>query len=318
MNQASALVFRTEKSDDNDASDIWDDTALIKAYDKAIKSIQGRGSNEESGEVENGRSSASNASRRRKRKYYSHHKMNRKKQGWKVGDRCRATYTEDEFIYDAVIKLIDSDTSTCWVTYIGYGNEEEKELSELMSAGSESASPSRPVNGDFEAGYESMDYPNHTQSPAHSGSEFRGQNYNSYQGAQAWHQPHSQFIPPGPPRMHWPPHPMQPSFTPPSMPPFPYYPGSGFMPQGFGMPHIPSMIPPPPPMSTPPEVHQEGNEEALHSMLMSWYMSGYHTGYYQGLKQGRSSFHSASPRMPESRRQSERQSRPRNSGAQSR
>ena len=59
-----------------------------------------------------------------------------------------------------------------------------------------------------QAGYESMDYPNHTQSPAHSGSEFRGQNHNSYQGAQSWHQPHSQFIPPGPPRMHWPPHPM--------------------------------------------------------------------------------------------------------------
>ena len=59
-------------------------------------------------------------------------------------------YTEDEFIYDAVIKLIDHDSSTCWVTYLGYGNEEEKELSELMSAGSERASPTRPVNGDFE------------------------------------------------------------------------------------------------------------------------------------------------------------------------
>ncbi|XP_038077800.1 survival motor neuron protein 1-like [Patiria miniata] len=325
MNDNSETVaFRTEKSDDNDLSDIWDDTALIKAYDKAIKSIRGgggaRASNEESGGAESGRKSASRSGRRKKRKHWSH-KKNKKKRTWQVGDRCRAIYTEDEYIYDAMIKLIDRDRATCWITFVGYGNEEEKDLDDLMSAGSEAASPTRPVNGDFEAGYDSMEYPNHNQSPAPSGSEVRGHTHNAHHHDNHWQPTHQSFMPLGPPPMHWPPHPMTHGFTPPGFPPYPPFHGSGYMPQGLAMPvpPIPSSLPPPPPLPISPEVHQ-GDEEALHAMLMSWYMSGYHTGYYQGLKQARSTSQSASPKNQDShmRPATGGQSRPRNSGAQSR
>ena len=41
-------------------------------------------------------------------------------------------YSEDNLTYDAEIVEIDEDAETCVIRYKGYGNEEEKELSELM------------------------------------------------------------------------------------------------------------------------------------------------------------------------------------------
>ncbi|XP_022086948.1 kelch-like protein 9 [Acanthaster planci] len=314
-----AFVFRANKSDDNELSDIWDDTALIKAYDKAIKTVRGEASNEESGGPENGRKSAKSGNQRKKRKHWS--QKRHKKHTWKVGDRCRAIYTEDEYTYDAVIKLIDHDRGTCWVTFVGYGNEEEKDLDDLMSAGSEVGSPSRPVNGDFEAGYESMEYSNHNQSPAPSGSGVRGNRLNAYSYDNHWYPSQQPFRPPIPPPVHWPPHPMSHGFTLPGFPSYPPFHGHGYMPQGLAMPvpPLPSDIPPPTPMSIPAEA-QQGDEEALHTMLMSWYMSGYHTGYYQGLKQGRGTSQTASPQNQDQRRRQSKewQSRSRTSGAQSR
>ena len=46
-------------------------------------------------------------------------------------------------------------------------------------------------------------------------------------------------------------------------------------------------IPCPPPFVGMPGNHGREEDEALASMLMSWYMSGYHTGYYQAMKKYR-------------------------------
>ena len=51
---------------------------------------------------------------------------------WRVGDRCRAVFTEDGEIYDAVILSIDKQKDTCFVRYVGYGNEEKQYLPNLM------------------------------------------------------------------------------------------------------------------------------------------------------------------------------------------
>lgn len=50
---------------------------------------------------------------------------------WHVGDSCRAIYSEDELIYDAVIISIDG-SGTCVVKFHGYGNTEEQNLSDLL------------------------------------------------------------------------------------------------------------------------------------------------------------------------------------------
>ena len=39
--------------------------------------------------------------------------------GWKVGNKCAAYFTEDGLLYNAVIKSIDKDNFSCVVRYIG-------------------------------------------------------------------------------------------------------------------------------------------------------------------------------------------------------
>lgn len=41
-------------------------------------------------------------------------------------------FSDDHLVYEAIIKSVNYKLGTCWVTYIGYGNEEEKNLDELM------------------------------------------------------------------------------------------------------------------------------------------------------------------------------------------
>ena len=51
---------------------------------------------------------------------------------WHVGDSCRAVFSEDELIYDAVIISIDANSKTCVVKFCGYGNTEEQYLDDLL------------------------------------------------------------------------------------------------------------------------------------------------------------------------------------------
>lgn len=53
-------------------------------------------------------------------------------QTWHIGDNCRAIYSEDELIYDAVIISIDASSNTCVVKFCGYGNTEEQNLNDLL------------------------------------------------------------------------------------------------------------------------------------------------------------------------------------------
>lgn len=52
---------------------------------------------------------------------------------WRVGDHCSAHFSEDNLVYNAIIKSLNYKLGTCWITYVGYGNEEEKDLDELMA-----------------------------------------------------------------------------------------------------------------------------------------------------------------------------------------
>lgn len=262
-------VLFTRGTGQSDDSDIWDDTALIKAYDKAVASFK-TALKGEKGEEQPQPSKKGHPGKKRKnnKKNQSRKRINSPADKlWQVGDSCFAYWSEDGQLYAAMIASIDEKKGTCVVTYTDYGNEEEQNLEDLVSDISEGDEDTNTMTNEIESSTEESDRsatPNvHKLQPK---SKHKSKTHKDNPQV-----PSFPGFPPGPPPM--------PTFkhggskrssghAPPPWPPM----------MAFG----PPMIPPPPPMS--PDMV---DDEALGSVLISWYMSGYHTGYYLGLKQGR-------------------------------
>lgn len=90
---------------------MWDDSALIQAYDKAVnlakEKIAARLGTTDEGSTPNGeKDSTPNKSS--------------KKQDWKVGDYVRSVYSEDGIIYEAIIEKMNPANSSCLVKYLGW------------------------------------------------------------------------------------------------------------------------------------------------------------------------------------------------------
>ncbi|KAL1783021.1 survival motor neuron protein [Sigmodon hispidus] len=268
--QENAVLFRrgTGQSDD---SDIWDDTALIKAYDKAVASFKHALKN---GDICETSDKPKGIARRKSAKKNKNQKKNATTplKQWKVGDKCSAIWSEDGCIYPATITSIDFKRETCVVVYTGYGNREEQNLLDLLSPGCEVANNVEQSTQEKESQASTDDSENSSRS--------LGSKPPSKSKAAPWW---NSFLPPPPPmpgpglgtgkpglRFNGPPPPPPPPphFLPCWMPPFP----SG-----------PPIIPPPPPIS--PDCLDD--TDVLGSMLISWYMSGYHTGYYMGFRQNK-------------------------------
>ncbi|XP_054629451.1 survival motor neuron protein 1 isoform X1 [Dunckerocampus dactyliophorus] len=260
-------VLFTRGSGQSDDSDIWDDTALIKAYDKAVASfktaLKGEEVPQSSDKVALGKKRKNNKKKNsRKRPNATTDKQ------WQVGDSCCAYWSEDGQLYSANISSLDEKKGTCVVVYTDYGNEEEQNLEDLLSEISEGDDETITKTHEVESSTEESDSrstePNHLKQQLHSKTQ-KAKDYK---------------VPP----------PMWGPGFPPNLPPMPPFRQGGKRQSGGAVPppwhpmmqFSPPMIPPPPPMS--PDM---GDDEAMGSMLISWYMSGYHTGYYLGLKQGR-------------------------------
>ncbi|XP_030636317.1 survival motor neuron protein 1 [Chanos chanos] len=267
-NGCEEVIF-TRGTGQSDDSDIWDDTALIKAYDKAVasfkKSLKGEDDVETHKKDKPGKKRKNNKKNKgRKRSNTSPDKE------WQVGDSCYAFWSEDGQLYPATISSIDQEKGTCVVVYTGYGNEEEQNLCDLLSEGSEVNDEVQKTTGvkDVESSTEESD---RSSTPHHS----------------SYHQHSKPKLNPPPAPPAW-----GPGF-PPGLPPGPSFRMRDSRKSGVSGPTPPGwppMLPPGPPMIPPPPLMSPDgleDDEALGSMLISWYMSGYHTGYYLGLKQGR-------------------------------
>ncbi|KAF7663540.1 hypothetical protein LDENG_00207600 [Lucifuga dentata] len=267
-------VIFTRGTGQSDDSDIWDDTALIKAYDKAVASFKTALKNEDEGGGEPQISKKEHPGKKRKNNKKSHSRKRTNAppdKEWQVGDSCSAYWSEDGQLYAATISSVDEKKGTCVVIYTDYGNKEEQNLEDLISEVSEVDEETNVKVNEQESSTEESDRSTthfHKQQPKN-----KPQKSKAHKEPPPMWAPGFPGFPPGPPpmpafsqggnRRSGGPGPAPPSWTP-------------------MMPYGPPMIPPPPPMS--PDMV---NDEALGSMLISWYMSGYHTGYYMGLKQGR-------------------------------
>ncbi|NWV63950.1 SMN protein, partial [Malurus elegans] len=267
---ADAVLFRrgTGQSDD---SDIWDDTALIKAYDKAVASFKNALKNGECSEPSDKQEQRLVIKRKNHKKNRNRKKSNTPPlKQWKVGDSCNAVWSEDGNLYLATIASINQKRGTCIVTYTGYGNQEEQNLSDLLPPTSDET-----VNGMGHSGENENETPYSTDESEKSFQSPR----NKTNCTKARFSPQNLRFP-----------------TPPPPPPIPglgrvsltlieiiHIPLLSLPPPSFlscwppPFPAGPPLIPPPPPPMRPDSAE---DDEALGSMLIAWYMSGYHTGYY--------------------------------------
>ncbi|XP_056145293.1 survival motor neuron protein 1 isoform X1 [Lampris incognitus] len=261
-------VLFTRGTGQSDDSDIWDDTALIKAYDKAVASF--KTALKDDGDPQTSKRDSPGKKRKSNKNNQSSKRANTPPdRAWQVGDSCCAYWSEDGILYPATISSVDLKRGTCVVFFKDYGNEEEQNLKDLLSETSEVKEETYIKVNEEDSSTE--------ESERSTAQHLHGQQpHTKPPKAKSPKDPNPKWLPgfpPGPPPM--------PSFK---MPTHSQSRDSG-LPPPFWPPMMssgPPMIPPPPPMS--PDV---GVDEALGTMLISWYMSGYHTGYYLGLKQGR-------------------------------
>lgn len=156
-NDNLVLFNKDQKNEDSD--DIWDDRALIRAYDRSIQKIK---QELKSGSLQHKKITADlkldeeeedycleeNEFDEEKEGYCDEDedetdltqidkKVSKKKtsKDWSIGDLCTAIYTEDGLLYPAkIIKIFShngENKKKCIVKFLFYLNEEEKYLDEL-------------------------------------------------------------------------------------------------------------------------------------------------------------------------------------------
>lgn len=247
--------------------DIWDDTALVQAYDRAVslaKDEVARRMGLDKGSISGNESSASSKPRRRKKRHNKECMLQ-----WRVGAPCCAVYSGDGVIYEATIDALFHNRGTCLVKYIGYGNEEEVPLKILQPSQGQAARKMQEA-----AAAQDMQ-----EQLLHNGLEMECSDGDSTK--RSVFKPKFGAVPKSPQRskMDWESQTVQ--------PPRPHYFPPRFRPLRMPSMGIPPMVVPPPPPPHLTASFPEEDAEALSAMLMSWYMSGFHTGYYQGLKQAK-------------------------------
>lgn len=107
MAHSNVLWTRNRNQDE----EIWDDSEVIAAYDRAMAKIKNE------------------ISRRNKLSPEGSDEKEQEVTEWKQGDYCTCVYSGDNKVYEAKIKYIKG--KYCTVHFIGYGNEERVLLSDI-------------------------------------------------------------------------------------------------------------------------------------------------------------------------------------------
>ncbi|XP_066993015.1 survival motor neuron protein isoform X2 [Anabrus simplex] len=238
--------------------DVWDDTALVEAYDRAVNLAKEEVARRMGLETNALKKDSTHANKKNNRK-----KKNNSNKDWRVGSHCRAVYSEDGQIYEATIVSIQSNAGTCVIQYVGYNNNEVVPLKNLLPSAGDAARARQMAQASVEEQNDEnglkMEYSDGEGSKGPS--SIKSASYSKiYPNKKDW--------PVQGGRMSGRAGPYPPQFSPTHMPP-------------MGLP--PMVVPPPPPPQLT-SCFPDEDTEALSAMLLSWYMSGFHTGYYQGLQ----------------------------------
>ncbi|XP_003703417.1 survival motor neuron isoform X2 [Megachile rotundata] len=246
MADNNVLFVRGNGNDINaDNEDVWDDSALIKAYDKAVNLAK------EEVVKRMGMEPQKTQSKQKLQNVKQTRLPNKQGKKWIVGAPCRAIYSEDGEIYEAIITKIYENTGTCIVKFVGYGNTEKVELSSLLESEGLQSQIAQQKDALAEKFSEENTEADETNFSINANSKrYNGEKMDCESEDAKTYKHH--FM-------------SGPSFN-----------------------STAEIMPPAPPL--PPQLMAklpDNDADALSSMLMSWYISGFHTGYYHGLKQAR-------------------------------
>ncbi|KAF6211237.1 hypothetical protein GE061_014353 [Apolygus lucorum] len=133
-------------SDDEvmEEEDIWDDSLLIQAYNKAVdmaKEKIAKKLNLENGlEVSNEKSSSAKSTPQKRVSPGIKNSSSQKGSiQWLDGMPCRAVYSADGQEYEAIVDHVNEQNGVASVVYIGYNNKEKVEISSLKPSKGEKA-----------------------------------------------------------------------------------------------------------------------------------------------------------------------------------
>lgn len=236
MADSNVLFVRGNGNDINtDNEDVWDDSALIKAYDKAVNLAKEEVVKRMGMEVQK------TQSKQKLQNVKQIRLPNKQSKKWIVGAPCRAIYSEDGEIYEAVITKIYENTETCIVKFVGYGNTEKVELNSLLESEGLQSQIAQQKDALAEKFSEENTETDETNCSANANSKrYNGDKMDCESEDTKSYKHH--FM-------------SEPSFN-----------------------STADIMPPAPPL--PPQLMAklpDNDADALSSMLMSWYISGFHT-----------------------------------------
>uniref|UniRef100_A0A1B6E2W6 Tudor domain-containing protein n=2 Tax=Clastoptera arizonana TaxID=38151 RepID=A0A1B6E2W6_9HEMI len=284
---AEKEVLFLRGSTDLDSEDVWDDTLLIRMWDKSLEKLQkGLLNNKDLGNMDKPEKDSSISKKNdvfldKQRKNSDDNldvgsnciseedSSNNPQIEYKINQQVRAPYSFDGLEYEATIININEEEGLCLVKFIGYENVEEVSLADLTPSHGRNAIRTQKFQArQYEKGvadvrsYEDCrveDFRKSKYQNPNIKTKFFRSNFRSHDATEDNFNAHLNH------------HNIQHS------PEFP-------------MTNFPQHMRPPQPIMPPPMglfhcTHSE--EEAYSSMLMSWYLNGYHTGYYEGLRHGK-------------------------------
>lgn len=244
MSDENNVLFVRNGNNSGD-EDVWDDTALVQAYDRAVNLAK----EEVAKRIAMDTQQIPQKSQSSKR---TNHTKKHPKKWTVVGAPCRAVYSVDGQVYEAIISEIHESSGMCTVKFVGYHNKEDVELSSLLESEGLQSQIAQQKDALAQKAEETLESDTSTYSSQQNSKQCNGERMD-------YDTEYSRL-----------------------------FKNNSFMPEsGYFNSSIDAMPPAPP---LPPQLMAklpETDADALSSMLMSWYISGFHTGYYHGLKQAK-------------------------------
>lgn len=115
----------------SDDKNIWDDSLLIKAYDDSVSLARETLARRIADSTNRREESVTEAEKKDLPATSEPEQEQEQEVNFKVGDFARATYC-DGVDYEGVVMSIDEQSETCILRYVGYENEQEVLLADLL------------------------------------------------------------------------------------------------------------------------------------------------------------------------------------------